>query len=376
MGTIMALSSASIITLLTKAYGIALGFLGISFLVAIHELGHFFCCKFFGVHTPSFSLGFGPKLYSKKIGDTVFSLSALPLGGYVEIAGVEEVGQGNQNFAKDQSATSFSTKPYYQKVIILLGGIIVNMSFAWIALTLLFSFKGIPAHQAFASEVSTTRIESVMEKSLAETVGLQPGDTIVSVNQIPFKTGIALSTYLQQKAGQNVTLEVASKSAEGSKTRTVEALLNAPINTPQLGVKFELTSTRPLSFVQSAQTSVTIIHHWIASTFNSLISLIQKRTTQGLGGPVAVIHSITKSANSGFVFFLISLCFISVGIACLNLLPLPIFDGGQVLFYTIEAISGRSLESIRLWIHYISWLLVVGLIIWLTWYDILRVLGL
>lgn len=365
-------SFVSIMPLLTKAYGIFLGFIGISFLVGIHELGHFFCCKLFGVHTPSFSLGFGPRLYTKKIGDTEFSLSALPLGGYVEIAGMEEVGQGDQKHADDRSSTSFGSKPYYQKMIIILGGIAVNMAFAWIALTLLFTFKGIPAHQAFASEVATNRIESVIADSPAEKAGIKAGQSILSIdNKEPMK-GPALVAYLRSRAGQTVTIAL-QESDSASTPLEVQATINTDTSKPPLGVAFALQASSPLSLANASSMSIKTIYGWIASTFRSLANMFTTRTTSGLGGPIAVIHSITKSANDGLTFFIVSLCFISVGIACLNLVPLPIFDGGQALFYTIEAITGKSFNNLRLWIHYISWLAVVGLIVLLTWRDIVRI---
>jgi regulator of sigma E protease len=362
-----------IMPLATKAYGIALGFLGISFLVGIHELGHFFCCKLFGVHTPSFSLGFGPRIYTKKIGDTEFSLSALPLGGYVEISGMEEVGQGEQEYAKDQSSSSFSSKPYYQKMIIILGGIAVNLAFSWIALTLLFALKGIPAHQAFISEVATNQIESIVPDSPAEKAGLKVGQRIISINNERGIRGSALVEYLRSRAGQTITIALQETDLASSPT-TIQVNLSADSTKPPLGVKFALRASPPMPLVNASAMSANTIYGWITSTFRSLANMVSTKTTSGLGGPIAVIHSITKSADSGFIFFLVVLCFISVGIACLNLVPLPIFDGGQALFYSIEALTGRSFNNLRLWIHYISWLAVVGLIILLTWRDLWRIL--
>lgn len=359
---------SSALTLLAKLYGIFLGFLGISFLVAIHELGHFFCCKLFGVHTPSFSLGFGPRLYTKKIGATEFSLSAIPLGGYVEIAGVEEVGQGEQKFSHDRSNSSFANKPYYQKLIILLGGIAVNIAFAWIALALLFTFNGIPAHQAFGSKVVTNRIESIVPGSPAEKAGLKAGEWIES----PEHDKGTLSEFLRTKAGKKVTLLV--RNEPSAAPSQVEIELDATEGAPSLGVKFELQASAPLPFNQAVSQSGATIYSWITSTFSSLANMFTKRTTQGLGGPIAVIHSITKSADRGFVLFIVALCFISVGIACINLVPLPIFDGGQVLFETITALSGRPLNNVRAWIHTISWIAVIGLILLLTWRDVARII--
>jgi len=97
-------------------------FLGIGVLITIHECGHFVFCKLFGVHTPTFSIGFGPEIFRKKIGTTNFRLAAIPLGGYVEIAGHAEVGQGDQEFASVVGPESFESKSYWQKILVMSGG--------------------------------------------------------------------------------------------------------------------------------------------------------------------------------------------------------------------------------------------------------------
>ncbi len=115
-------------------FTIAAGLVGLTFLVTFHEFGHFLFCKLFKIHTPSFSIGLGPYLYSKKIGDTVFAISAIPAGGYVEIAGAAEVGQGDQAHAGRQDHYSFASKPFYQKFLVMSGGILANLLFAYVAI--------------------------------------------------------------------------------------------------------------------------------------------------------------------------------------------------------------------------------------------------
>jgi regulator of sigma E protease len=101
--------------------------------------------------------------------------------------------------------------------------------------------------------------------------------------------------------------------------------------------------------------------------------MLQKQSSKGLGGPLAIISETVKSAQHGFSVFFIVLCFISVNLAILNILPLPIFDGGQALFYTIEAITGRTLNSVRIYIHYISWIFVMVLALYLTCKDLIKI---
>ena len=105
--------------------------IGFGLLITVHEFGHFFFCKLFGIYTPSFSIGMGPKILEKKIGTTNFKISALPIGGYVEIAGLAETGQGEQQHAQQEGENSFKNKPYWQKALVICGGVIFNLFLAY-----------------------------------------------------------------------------------------------------------------------------------------------------------------------------------------------------------------------------------------------------
>ena len=118
---------------------IILALFGLGFVIAFHELGHLLTAKLFNVLAPSFSIGFGPRIFQKKFGETTYALSAIPLGGYVELAGSAEMGQGEQTHAHDTSDRSFAAIPYWQKLLIMLGGIGFNIFFAYIAFSILLA---------------------------------------------------------------------------------------------------------------------------------------------------------------------------------------------------------------------------------------------
>lgn len=353
-----------------------LSFIGISFLVGIHELGHFFACKLFGVHTPSFSIGFGPQLFTKRIGTTDFSFSLLPLGGYVEIAGLQEVGQGEQLEAYNRSNSSFTAKPYHSKMIILFGGIIVNILFAYILLTGMLMSSGLPSTGLLMSQTTIPLIASVLPDSPAEKAGLMKDDRIVAINGQTLAQDqpvLALLKALKAHAGEVVTIDI-ERGKDTATMLSMPVTLNSTTATTQLGVAFAAHRILPQTLTHALYTSGSIIYTWMAETFKGIRTMLQKRTTQGLGGPIAVIHGIAQSAHHGMLTFLLSLCFISVGLACLNIIPLPIFDGGQAVFYTLEAIAGRSLEAVRILIHYVCWALVLVAMIYLSWHDIVRII--
>jgi len=218
------------------------------FLIGFHELGHFLFAKFFNIRVPSFSLGFGPKLISKKIGDTEFSFSAIPFGGYVEIAGAAEVGQGDQKDAHAVDEGSFATKPYYQKLCVMIGGIFFNLAFAYFAMTLLF-FTGIPKTPLIQKPI----IAAIQKESPAEKYDFAIGDQIISIQNKPIENNVQqLQAILQPLALQEVNLTIERNGTIIEKTVIVgeKEINGTPIGI--LGVEFKISETfRPSIIFQA-----------------------------------------------------------------------------------------------------------------------------
>ena len=364
--------------LITYLPFIAAGTLGFGFLVGFHELGHFLFCKLFGVRTPSFSIGFGPKLLKKQIGDTLFSISALPFGGYVEIAGADEPGQGEQKESKSTAADSLAVKPYYQKMLIIAGGIIFNIIFAYAAVTAA-CMLGVPETQLLFPHNATSKISKVIQDSPAAKAGLQEGDTIEAIragdqeyelSRMPvadFMQNLLLT--LGKNANKEVTLRI---TRSGQEQDSGAYAVNVTPATTGLGITFSFLPVKAQGFMQALRMGAKQINFWISSAVDALTKLFRERTMKGIGGPVMVISAMIKNAEQGFTLFLLFLAFISVNLAVMNLIPLPVFDGGQALFYTIEAIIGKPLyDSLRTAITYATWLVLLALISFITLQDIL-----
>lgn len=349
---------------------IALAILGLGFLVLFHELGHFLFAKLFNVYTPSFSIGFGPRLITKKIGDTVFAISAIPLGGYVELAGSPEVGQGEQAHAHATDERSFNRKPYWQKLLIIAGCIIFNLIFAYAAFSTLL-YLGAPFCTGSQCDTLAPRIASVTPGSKAEKGQLKPDDTIKAINNQPVHTISEFTKQLENFIDKPVTLTVERDGKEEKLETEVGSQTIEGKKVPLLGVSW---FTPPLALKDALIEGGKATWAWTAKTFGALKSIFKNR--EALGGPLLIITQMTKCAGMGFKMFLFMLAFISVNLAVFNVLPLPIFDGGQVLFFTIEAILGRPLsEEARYTIHYYTWLAVIALVIYLTYKDILKLAG-
>lgn len=335
------------------------GILGIGFCIGFHELGHYLFCKLFNVRTPSFSIGFGPRLFKKKIGETEFSLSAIPLGGYVEIAGAAEVGQGDQKDAHARDKRSFAIKPYWQKMLIMLGGILFNLMFAYFALILLHIIgmpKNIPV------------IKSVTEHSVAQKLELQPDDRITHVNGLEIDLDLS-KLYSALMTGQETTVTI-------SRDEQISTISIPAGTTPEsLGVTFVSVKNKGLSFGKSVVNGISLSNKYIIGTLMSIKNMFVKRDITGVQGPISIIQIISKGIKESFGLYLLLLALISISLAVFNLLPLPILDGGQILFYTIEAIIRRPIHAkVREYIHIISWVLVLSVILYLSAQDIWKMI--
>ena len=335
---------------------VGIGLLGL--LVLIHELGHFVFCKLFGVKVIRFSIGFGPALLKKKIGETEYAISLLPFGGYVKPLRAEEVDAVFEEVKKAEEFKNFSDtllrkivyekfgvteeeietrsldrKPYFQKLLIVLAGPFANLVsalfFVWAMLV-----AGI--------EVIPPKVGKVLEDTPAWHVGLKEGDVILEVNGREVKrwgevkSAVALGTSekikLKVKRGDEVlTFEVEPMVKDG--TRIIGIV---PV-TETVVLKYSPVEALSLSFSEFAN-----MVHLVFLAFHYLFT--SKEGVKSLGGPVAIMKIGAEAAEKGLGELFFVAFFISINLAILNLLPIPLLDGGHVLFFTIEAIIRRRVS--------------------------------
>ncbi len=361
-----------LVALSQSAFFIAVGIIGIGFLIGFHELGHFIFCKLFGIKTPSFSIGMGPKLFSRKIGETEFVLAAIPLGGYVEIAGAAEVGQGDQKEASSTESDSFASKPYYQKMLVMAGGVLFNLIFAYVALSVLY-YVGMPKSALLYPSNASRTISTVEENSPAAQAGLKTEDIILAIDGASFTTTQDLIEQIKKMPGASASLSV---ERQGQPITVPVKFGEKSFQDKQygfLGIDFAIPRY-PL--MASIQMGIQSTHTIIKQTWHALKSIFTQRNVQQIGGPLMVISQTVKGAEKGIKVFILLLAFISVNLALLNIIPLPIMDGGQALMYTIEALLGHSLpDKTRLIIHYITWIMLLALVIFLSIKDAFHLFG-
>jgi regulator of sigma E protease len=361
-----------LLTISQQLFFILLGFFGMGFLIGFHELGHFLFAKLFNIRVPSFSLGFGPRLITKKIGETDFALSAILFGGYVEIAGAAEVGQGEQKEAQAIDERSFAVKPFYQKLCVMLGGIFFNLLFAYFTMIVLF-MTGIPKTPL----MQNSTISTVQRESAAEKADLRIGDRIIAINKEEIiRNPQRIQQIIQPLALQEVTLTIERNNEQFSKTIIVGSKQTETATIGVLGVEFDLAPTPAHSFKDAFILGITACNAWIKNTFYGFTHLFSRTGIKQVAGPVMIINMTMKGAAAGWQIYLLLLAIISINLAVLNLIPLPILDGGQILFYSIEALIGRPLpHKIREYIHIATWIMFMILFLYLTTQDIGNILS-
>lgn len=346
------------LSIISSITSIISSLLGITAIVVFHEFGHYVFCKIFNVYTPTFSIGMGNVLASKKIGHTNFCLSVAPIGGYVEIATDKGI----------PGTKGFNELYYYQKFLIMLGGIFCNFLLTYMIFVGLL-FTGMP-ESGLPYQTNTTSIELINEKSINHNQ-LQKNDVITAINNKPTDNNASIISQEVIKLRNANEKQIHATVLRNKEPKKV--LLNIKAEENALSKILDVTFRKKptLSFTESCKEAYKLTKFCLFSIVNALKQIFSANTSKSLVGPIMTIALSSKSAQKGFDYFLLLLAIISINLGFMNLLPLPIFDGGQFVFFTIEAITGRSLsERVQHIIGITSWGLALGLMIIFSLKDI------
>lgn len=354
---------SSVSLLIQKVPFIAFGLTGIGFVMAFHEFGHFIFAKIFNVHVPEFSIGMGPKLISKKWGETTFSLSLIPVGAYVAC--------GNDPKLAGSKERIISAKGYWEKMLIVSGGIFCNLILAYFVFVGLL-INGIPANPILAQD-SAHSVEKVLPNSAAEKGGLKSGDKVLSANNEDVSHNIGkLLKIINQNPKQKMSLVIERENKQKNVSVVLDSKIVKNKEVGSLGIQFSFPSMPPIGFSKAVVKAGSLVKRLFLNTFKGIGQAFTKRSAENFAGPLMMISLTAESAGQGMSLFLLFLAFISVGLAALNAIPLAILDGGHALIYTIEAIIGRDLnETFQAYFQYASLALIGSLFIYLTFKDVI-----
>jgi len=311
-------------------------------LIFFHELGHFLVARMFGIGVSTFSLGFGPKLFSFVSGKTEYRLSAVPLGGYVSLVGEAD----DEENVPDQFTPEekFSGRPPWQRTLVVAAGPVFNFILAWFIFWGLFWSGG---QLELVSEIG-----EVADNSPAYEAGLKPGDRVIEVDGRKITYWDDMVLFIQQSQGDPLNFLVQRNSDVLSFTVTPEMatrenIFGEEIITPQVGVVASgETVSIELSFFSAAGEGAAQTWMLMKLTVQGIIKLIERIIPlDNIGGPIMIAQLVSEQTQEGLVNLLALTALISINLGLINLLPIPVLDGGHIVFNTVEMITGKPLND-------------------------------
>ena len=310
---------------------------GLGILILVHEFGHFLVAKKTGVGVLTFSLGFGPKLWRRKVGETEYVLSAFPLGGYVKMVGEDP----DEEVQEADVRRSFSHQGLLKRAAIVMAGPLFNLLLAVVIFVCIFMAYGVP--------VLTTRVGGVEPNSPAARAGVLKGDQIFGVDGQEVKKWEELSSRIKKSQGRVLKLRI---EREGQKTevavqptmREGKNVFGEKQENWAIGIVSEvsLEKSDPLLAVPKAFSQT-----WDYSylTLVALYKMVKGEVSpKNLGGPLLIAQMAGQQAREGLGSFFFFIAVLSINLGVLNLLPIPVLDGGHLFFFVLEAILRRPVK--------------------------------
>ncbi len=336
-------------------------------LVFFHELGHYLIARRIGVKVLKFSLGFGPKLAGRKIGETEYLISAVPLGGYVKLLGEDPT----EEMSPEDRGRSFSDQTVGKRIAIVMAGPVFNLILAALIFVFLF-MVGIP--------LLTTEIGDVIGDSPAMKAGVLPGDKIVAINgkeislwdemkEIIEKNREQAMTFTVQRGDNRIDLKITPMVVDD------ENPLKEKVRVGRIGVRpkgaFTIKRYNPVSAV-----ILGIERTWNITelTVLGIIKIFQREIpADTIGGPILILQMAGQQASEGFVNIMLFIAILSINLGVINLFPIPILDGGHIIFFLIEAVMGKPVSIKKREIaQQVGLFLLISLMLFAFYNDIMR----
>ncbi|HBK59398.1 MAG TPA: RIP metalloprotease RseP [Firmicutes bacterium] len=331
----------------------------VGLVVLVHELGHFGAARLCGVRVYEFAFGFGPRLFARQVGQTLYAVRALPLGGMCRLAGMDDSELAEEQADPDDPA-SFVNRPFWQRILIVAAGPLMNFVLAVAILTGLFSAYGVPM----------ATVVDVVDASPAEVAGFRAGDTIVSVNGRPVASVAGFVNTISASWGRRMDVEV---QRDGQReTLYVVPDYDAQVRVGRIGVR--LTES-PVRAETRGTVGGALRYTWgvVDTTVTSLWAVLSGRTKPEVSGPLGIAGMSAQAAQQGLPSLMMFIALISTSLGLLNLMPVPILDGGWILLLALEAVRGRPLSpQIEEALKFVGLALLMLLMVYATVSDISR----
>lgn len=341
-------------------------------LIFVHEFGHFIFAKLFKIRVERFSLGYPPRMIGKKVGDTDYCISWVPFGGYVKISGMVDESMDAEALKAPPKPWEFRAKPWIQRMLVVFAGPMMNIVFTFLIFWIGTSILG---QVSFDERSRVGRVEVNMP---AEEAGMLSGDVVTSVNGTPVTQWTEMTQAIRSSGGE--TLELTVLRADSSFTLTLTPEVREvdqdgqTVRLPLIGIS-PLTERHSISFGRSFSQAGTMTWDLGKLIVQSVSKLIAGRESiKNLAGPVGIAQMAGQSARAGWASLISFMALLSLNLAILNLMPIPVLDGGHLLFLTIEGVIRREIPlKVKLIIQQVGMAAILVFMVLVIYNDVLRV---
>lgn len=334
---------------------IILAILVFGLLILVHELGHFIVAKWVGIRVYEFAIGMGPLLFKKEHGGTKYSLRLFPIGGFNKMAGMEPGDEDNPS--------GFNKKSLWQRTAVIAAGSAMNILLALVLFIFVFAVLGVPSQKNIVGEVSAN--------SPAAQAGIKAGDMITAIDGTKVETWNEMVDLIHQKPGETISLTV--ERDEKGFTVYTKPVLDSENKVGLIGIKQSRERSGLIeSIVLGVRNTVAIT----VAIISGLVQMITGRIPAEVAGPVGIVGILGNVAQFGLANILNFQGLLSLNLGLINLFPIPALDGSRLVFLAIEGLRGKPVDPQKEnLIHLVGFALLIMLMLFITYQDILRLLG-
>jgi regulator of sigma E protease len=342
-------------------------------LIFVHELGHFIFAKYLGIKVLKFSLGFGPKLIGKKYGDTEYLLSAFPLGGYVKMLGQSDTPEEEEEIPEAEKHRAYNFQPIWKRFFVVFSGPFFNLCFAVLIFFLVF-MNGVPFMLA--------EVGNITPDSPAAKQGIMKGDRVIEVDGKRIIRWDEMTEIIHNQPGKELTIRIDRSGSALTlmvrpEKKVIKNLFGENKEVGLIGIAPSGKTELKKEGIVGAF-SLAVSRTWDISvlTLLSMVKLVQQIIpADTIGGPIMIFQMAGQQASQGAMSFFTFMAVISINLGVLNLLPIPVLDGGHILFMGIEAIRRKPLsEKVIIISQKVGLVLLLSLMAFAFYNDIVRLI--
>lgn len=351
----------------------------LSVLVLVHELGHFLVAKFFKIKVEEFGFGFPPRVFGKKIGETIYSINLLPIGGFVKLYGEDDAGGGSLSVKSsklkvesEDISRAFYARPLWQRITVVVAGVVMNFFLAVAIFSVLIATTGLVA------PTENVIVSDVQEGSPAEISGIQAKDEIIKVNGQDVADSNEFINIVDENSGEEISLLVLRENEQ------FELLITPRVNPPEgegaLGVVISSVEIVRSSWIEAPYYGFIWTVKFAVLTVQGLGGIVSNlyhgEKIEGVGGPVAIAQLTGFVVDLGIYATLIFVAQLSISLAVLNILPIPALDGGRFFFQMIELVTRKKVSPrYEGYAHAAGLVILLSLMVLITVFDVGRLIS-